>query len=423
LVAAIAITLAYGTLGFFVLDRQYSINFTVWAAARQTLTMFALFYNPVVEPVTRLGRFFEGSIYVVGAATLGFALFMLLRPVLPRGAATPADRRRAKAIAERWAHTPLATIALLPDKRYFFTESGSFVAFRIANRVALALGDPIGPASDVTAAIRAFSDECRRNDWVPAFYQTQPDYLDAYHAAGMSASKIGHDAVVDVRSFSLSGRRFRVERNLMNRLSNEGYVTRHRPAPQTALVLPELRDVSDAWLAAEGGSEMSFSLGWFDDEYVSGSAVLTVEGPEGQIEAFANVITLPATGEASIDLMRYRPSAPDGVMDFLFIRLIEWARENGFTQFNLGFSALSGVGESQDPAVERALRLVYEYGNRFYSFKGLYAFKQKFRPEWRPRYLTYPDASTLPGVLTALVRANGGESEASGWNGYEQHVE
>ena len=411
--AAFVITITYGTLGFFMLDRQYSINFTFWSAVRQTLIMFTLFYDPVVQPVTRLGVFFEGTIYLVGAATFGFALLMLLRPVLLRGPASPAEARRARTIVRQWGHTPLAGIALLPDKRYFFSPGGSLVAFRVTNGVGLALGDPIGPDHDAGEAIRAFVGLCRTNDWVPAFYQVLPDHVEEYRGAGMATAKIGHDAIVDAQAFSLSGKRYRVERNLMNRLGKDGYIAHYHPAPQPALLVSELRDVSDAWLAAGGGSEMAFSLGWFDEEYVTGSAVMTVEGPGGVIEAFVNVVPGLVVGELSIDLMRHRPSAPEGVMDFLFIRLIEWARDNGFATFNLGFSALSGVGETQDPAVERALGLVYEYGNRFYSFKGLYRFKQKFRPEWEPRYLAYPDASALPGVLAALVRANSGQPDQS----------
>ena len=191
----------------------------------------------------------------------------------------------------------------------------------------------------------------------------------------------------------------------MNRLGKDGYIAHYHPAPQPALLVSELRDVSDAWLAAGGGSEMAFSLGWFDEEYVTGSAVMTVEGPGGVIEAFVNVVPGLVVGELSIDLMRHRPSAPEGVMDFLFIRLIEWARDNGFATFNLGFSALSGVGETRREASRRKVSLA--------RLEGLYRFKQKFRPEWEPRYLAYPDASALPGVLAALVRANSGQPDQS----------
>jgi phosphatidylglycerol lysyltransferase len=68
------------------------------------------------------------------------------------------------------------------------------------------------------------------------------------------------------------------------------------------------------------------------------------------------------------------------------------------------------VGEhSDDLAVERALHYIYEHVNRFYNFKGLHAFKDKFHPRWEPRYLIYPGPAALPAVAAALVRIDAGE--------------
>jgi phosphatidylglycerol lysyltransferase len=97
-------------------------------------------------------------------------------------------------------------------------------------------------------------------------------------------------------------------------------------------------------------------------------------------------------------------------MDLLFATMLEWARECGFETFDLGLSALSGLGEKpQDPAIERALHYIYEHENQFYNFKGLHAFKDKFNPRWSPRYLIYPGLSALPAVTLALIRADSGD--------------
>ena len=42
---------------------------------------------------------------------------------------------------------------------------------------------------------------------------------------------------------------------------------------------------------------------------------------------------------------------------------------------------------------------VYDHGETFYGFQGLRAFKEKFVPQWEPRYLACPSGLALPRVL------------------------
>ena len=122
--------------------------------------------------------------------------------------------------------------------------------------------------------------------------------------------------------------------------------------------------------------------------------------------AFANLVPEYQRNEATIDLMRHRRDVEHGTMDFLFVALFQWAKERGYATFNLGLSALSGVGErADDPTVERALHYIYEHVNQFYNYKGLHAFKAKFDPQWSPRYLIYPGPASLPAVVDELRRS------------------
>jgi phosphatidylglycerol lysyltransferase len=62
---------------------------------------------------------------------------------------------------------------------------------------------------------------------------------------------------------------------------------------------------------------------------------------------------------------------------------------------------LSGLSAS--PAASwwmRIGRFVYRHGGSVYNFRGLRAFKEKFSPEWQPRYLAYPGGAALPRILT-----------------------
>jgi phosphatidylglycerol lysyltransferase len=407
LAVALLFTLVYGVMGFYLLDRHFNAKFGLDTALRQTAIMFTQFYNPGLQPITGFGRYFADSIYIVGAVTLGYAFLMLFRPVLVRQPATSAERKQAKAIVEAYGRSSLAHFTLFNDKAYYFSPGGSMIAYVAEGRIALALGDPVGPSEDVVAAITQFQAYCAENDWQPAFYQTMPDYLDHYKAAGFDMLCIGHEGIVNLETFTLKGTANKVLRAAVNHLSQLGhYAELHQP-PLPDNLLHELRAISDEWLTMMHGTEKRFSLGWFDDDYVRNSPVLVVYTPGGWISAFANIVPEYQHNEISNDLMRRRRETEHGTMDFLFVALFEWAKAQGYTTFNLGLSSLSGIREQDgDPTVERALHYIYEHVTQFYNFKGLHTFKEKFHPDWSPRYLVYPGPASLPAVAIALIRAD-----------------
>jgi phosphatidylglycerol lysyltransferase len=407
LLAALAFTLIYGVIGFYFLDRHFKVSFGFWSALRQTVVMFTQFYNPGLQPVTGFGKYFVDSIYVISAVTIGYALLMLLRPVLSRHSQTEEERTRAWEIVRAHGQTSLARYALLNDKSFFFTPKGSLISYVVEDRVALALGDPIGPDTDIEYAISSFKDFCSQNDWLPAFYQVSPTRLECYRSLDLDTLNIGHEALVDLTSFSLAGSENKTLRNSYNKLLKLGYHYDVIQPPYSARMLRELKFISDDWLTARRATELRFSLGWFDDAYLNTCPILLVRDKEGFIVAFANLVTEFQANEITVDLMRHLQHSESGLMDFLFVSLFQWAQEQGFSTFNLGLSALSGVGEhSDDPMVERAMNFIYQNVDRFYNFRGLHSFKEKFHPTWSQRYLVYPSMSNLPAISAAIFRAS-----------------
>ena len=52
---------------------------------------------------------------------------------------------------------------------------------------------------------------------------------------------------------------------------------------------------------------------------------------------------------------------------------------------------------------------LFEHGERFYNFKGLRAFKEKFRPDWEPRYLAVAGTATpMVALMDATLLIGGG---------------
>jgi hypothetical protein len=85
--------------------------------------------------------------------------------------------------------------------------------------------------------------------------------------------------------------------------------------------------------------------------------------------AFANLLCTEVHREASVDLMRYRPDAPPGTMDFLFARILLHLQAEGYERFGLGMAPMAGMAERRRaPRWQRIGRLLFEYGERFYNF-------------------------------------------------------
>ena len=259
--AALLFTLVYGTIGFYLLDRHFSVQFEIIPAIKQTITMFTSFYDPGLEPLTGFGRYFADSIYSVGFLTLSYGLFMLVRPVILRKPATLLERQHAQEIVESYGHTSLARLCLLDDKSYFFSPNGSVISFVEKERMAVALGDPIGPPDDVKATIESFQVFCKRNDWQPAFYQTLPDYLEIYHQSGFDILPFGQEAIVDVSAFTLEGGENKSVRTSINKLTRLGHFAKLLEPPILQFTFNELRSISNEWLMMMHGSEKRFFSG------------------------------------------------------------------------------------------------------------------------------------------------------------------
>jgi phosphatidylglycerol lysyltransferase len=340
---------------------------------------------------------------MIGAA---YGLWRVLRPAPRRfSAPTRADLECVAELIEKGEATT-ANLALLGDKNLLFNkERTACIMFQSSGNSWVAMGDPIGPPELGEELAWQFLEDCDGMAVSPVFYQVTPDRLPLYVDLGLTLSKLGEEARVPLESFSLEGPARADLRQAQRRASRDGATIEVVGRGGVAALLPELRAVSDAWLAAKNTAEKRFSLGFFDEYYLSHFDVGVVRH-QGAVVAFAN-LWRGGTTELSVDLMRYNEAAPKGIVDYMLIECMLWGRAQGFRWFNLGMAPLSGLEEhALAPTWHKLGRIVQRYGETFYNFEGLRKFKEKFNPVWRPRYLAAPDGLAMAGALldvTALI--------------------
>ena len=273
--------------------------------------------------------------------------------------------------------------------------------FALEDGKAVVMGDPIGRSEYFNKAVSAFIKDAEDKNLIPLFYEISQDITLLLHNFGYDFMKFGETAKVDLTEFGLVGKSGRKFRAITNRGENSGYSFKVEFPPFSNNFLDELKNISDNWLL--GRQEKGFSLGYFDRDYLSLAPIACVLDDSGNIQAFANFLVCNNDNESSIDLMRYDPKTEkNGIMDYLFVRIFLYMKENNVRYFDLGMAPLSNVGQYDHSFLNEKLAfLVYSFTNRFYSFGGLRKYKEKFAPFWEARYLSFPkDSNLLFDLLT-----------------------
>ena len=309
----------------------------------------------------------------------------------------------------REASNPQAWLALLRDKHILWNgDRTAFIMYGISGKQWLVMGEPIGPAAEAAALCWKLKEMASLANARLSFYQVGPKMLPLIIDLSLRPFKIGEEALVDARTFDLAGKKGYGFRQTLKRFDNLGATFEVIEAEDVAAFLPALKRVSDAWLKSKNAKEKRYSLGCFQADYMTLTPVAVVR-VAGEIVAFANLWPTQDKTLLTLDLMRYDPGAPPSVMEYLFLRLIEYARTHGYDHFSLGLAPLAGLEAKPLSSVwHKVAAVIYQVGGDFYNFEGLRAYKEKFKPQWEPRYLAVPgqEAALVPALM-ALVALGG----------------
>lgn len=332
-----------------------------------------------------------------------FAMPLPRSMVLP----DPAALAQARDFYSRVGNTTYSYLTLLADKYLFYTaEQRALLQYGQKSHYFIVMGDPAAAdTASLVAGIHEFRRMAEDYNRQAVFYQVDEANLHHYLNAGFALLKLGERARVALNTFSLVGKQAQKYRTALNRGVAAGLRFEVVTVPLSDALWAELTLISSAWLSEKHGAEKGFSLGRFERTFLTqcGRFALVYQGE--RLLAFASITPdFAEHSECQIDLMRHVPDAPRGTMDFLFVSLMQYAAAAGYTWFDLGMAPLAGVGASTwSRREEQLLRLVYQYGSRFYNFKGLHAYKDKFNPEWRGLYLAYPRRASVLGILLAVA--------------------
>ena len=358
---------------------------------------------------------FQHALLLMAIVLLAYGLSYLLSVAPPKSHVKPSavDIERVKEIVMESSETQ-GYLALLGDKYLFWNEArDAFIMYAITAQFWIAMGNPVGNKASIEALLYAFLQHANRYSAKAVFYQTSEEWLPAYLDLGLSMFKLGEEAFVDLTTFSLQGKSRDNQRSAVNKFSRLGYPFEILTGLEVENALPQLRQISDAWLANKNTCEKCFSIGFFAESYIKNCDVAVIKDEAGNIKAFANIWLTKDKAELSIDLMRYDPDSPNGMMDYLFAELMLWGKAENYQWLCLGMAPLAGLDNRPlAPVWNKVGATLFKHGEHFYNFAGLYAYKAKFSPQWHPRYLAAPAGLSVPFILMQIARIISG-----GWQG------
>jgi lysyl-tRNA synthetase class 2 len=404
----VALDFAYGIAGLYVRRGLVTPRLTFTGAVHEVANRLGGLGGHLTIG-HRFGHWFPGSLTVLGWLSALIVLMLLFAPSAVMEGATERERDEVRRLAQRPGGDTLDPFALRHDKRYVFCgDRRAVVAYRCVNGCGLASGDPVGAPEAALDALRRFVALCGRRGWRPAVVGAREELGGLYEQVGLQSFYIGEEAVLDVASFSLEGRRMRPVRQAVSRTRNFGVTTDiHREGELDPTLRRALQGIADR--ARAGAPERGFTMAL--DALLSGRdddcLVVVCRDAGGAPIAFQRYVPCRAGRGLSLDAMRRDAESPNGVNERMIVEAVEWARTNGVSEVSLNFAAFKGLieDEAELGPMQSTQAWVLRRLNPYFQIESLYRFNAKFHPRWVRRAVMYRAKGDLVPIALATLSA------------------
>lgn len=409
-VEMLIVAITVGMAGLLINQRQILGRPSLWQDLREVLLGFIGISGPLRFRHERGDDIVAMTLLAFGLLIAFVAAYLFLRSAQPKARLTADDETRLRELLHKHGERDsLGYFALRRDKSVVWSPTGkAAVTYRVVSGVALASADPIGDPEAWPGAINEFLELSRLHAWVPAVIGDSEQGATVYARYGLDALELGDEAIVDVGSFSLCGRPMRGVRQAVKRTERAGYTVRVRRVGDLA------KDEMDALLTAVtawrgGGVERGYSmaLSRLGDPDDCECVIVTAE-LDGVLRGLLHFVPWGSDG-LSLDLMRRDRTADNGLNELMIATLIESGGSLGVRRVSLNFAAFRSALERGERIgagpILRMWRRLLVFMSRWWQIESLYRFNVKFRPDWEPRFLSFPTSRDLPRISLAALEA------------------
>jgi len=324
------------------------------------------------------------------------------------------DRTAALELLRSAGGSTLSWMSTWPDNRYFFSADGrSVVAYQVHSRVAIGLGDPIGPAGDRDVAIAEFTADAERLGLTPAFFSATRPTTERALAQGYRELQIAEDTLLDLPGLAFTGKSWQDIRTATNRAAKD-HITFSMVtlADEPWSLVAQLRGLSEQWVGDKGLPEMGFTLGSVDEALDPEVRVALARDESGIVHGVLSWLPVYSADGAvhgwTLDLMRRRDGGFRPVIEFLIAQSVLTFQAEGALLVSLSGAPLARAAGAENASLAVLPKVLDSLGallEPVYGFRSLHAFKAKFRPRYESLHLLYRDEADLPRIGLAIARA------------------
>ncbi len=403
--------LVYGMAMLYLYPHRVIGHPSFWARLQETGYALVGANGPVVVTGERFSDIFHGTLLGFGLLTGVVVAMLALRPSEPIARLSAADESRLRELlAKQGGRDSLGYFALRRDKSVVWSPTGkAAITYRVVQGVALASGDPIGDPEAWPGAMCAYQRLVDEYGWTSAVIGCSELGATVFkRECDLAAIALGDEAIVEVDGFTLEGRSMRGVRQACTRVGRAGYqVSVRRARDIDPVEFAELLRVAAAWRGAEIERGFSMALSRLGDKS-DGDCVVATACKDGVLRGVLHFVPWGCQG-LSLDLMRRDRSADNGLNELMIAEVIRAAPDLGVSRVSLNFAVFRDAIERGEKIgagpILRAWRGVLMFASRWWQIESLYRFNVKFRPDWEPRFLSYPSTRDLPRIAVAALEA------------------
>ena len=403
--------LALTAVTLFANRNQLDPELTVGGVIRTTYGGMIGLQGPYMYDGRVFRNFIAVGLPVLGIAGLLTFLYLVFKTFVQAQPPSPDRKARAERIVHTWGDDTLDYFALRRDKNYYFSDDGrSLIAYLYVRGVAMVAGDPVGPPQDTAQTIDEFLHFCAGRGWRTAFFAVRESDQQIYRDRGMHVIYLGDEAIVSCREFTLNTPAMKDLRAVVRRLDRDHVFELIAETEAGPALVAELNEISEEW--RDGAPERGFTmeLGQEVEGTQSDFVIAFARERGGRVGGFLRFV--PVYGQRpgySLDLMRRRPDAANGITEYLIARAALGLGARGFDSLSLNFAAWGRLLDSAESAgwSGRMQRLMAKGLNPFFQIQSLRDFNQKFNPTWVPRSVVIDDRSDLPRIALLYASVEG----------------